>query len=366
MIKLMGVLMALGWLGSSSLVAAENKVIMQGWAEGGFSRSWQNGAAIENENQFLVDNLSWKITFPVSDKTSVFLHNAFALTGGNTAAIAVAGSGVTPIAGQGTSTYGAGFNTSAYYSAATSHIGRFYFTNLAGYIQHKCSENVTTWFGHFRMPFGMETLTERFSMPTYYFTDTFNTAHAYGWEYDLGAKMAISNLGPGTLEFAVADGRFTDRYYPASALRYMFENKVGTGSITPVASVFTGRWGSGPGDVGFSAGAASKFGKLAANVEFLYASQNLTFATDARTKAWSFYLEPTYTVDGIGDLSMKAEYSSQTVATAPAVTDINLGLGVTHSYGDGLRVRATYAHRGLKGDRTNHINDFRILVGTQW
>lgn len=318
--------------------------------EGGYGYNWGGGATDSN---FLVDHATLNMTGTISDKTSVVINNAFSVNNGAVAA-----------------TTGAR-NARNYFSGAVLAVGGFAYANQGAYLQHKCSDNVTTSIGHLRNPFGMEGLWSRYDMPTYYYSAAYTTAQGYGWNYDLGVKFTLTDILPGSWEIAVLDGQADNQAgenfsVPSAAIRWVYEMKGGDWSFSPVVSAHFGRWHGAPEDMGITAGGMFKSGGMWANLEWVMANRNLTPTGTTRAKAMSIYVEPGMDL-GMAEVSLKGEFASaDATGTGTNTTDFNVGVAVGKTYTEKYRIRALYQHTNLGGKLGAHNNDFRLLFGTKW
>lgn len=335
---------------------------MSGTFEGGYALSWTKTPASITSDQVLVDHLGLKTHVDVSDKVKIVINKGIAIRSGS------------PSQGLNNA-----FNTTAYYSpvlvATAGGVGGFLtFAVNSAYLEHRCHEKVTTWVGHFKVPFGMESMWERYDMHTYYYSGTHTVAQGYGWFYDTGAKIALNDVLPGTMELAVVDGRNSGQVYsPAAAWRWYHQLKMGDGTITPVLSVYAGKWRGEPSDLGFSGGLMWKSsGSVWANAEFMYTSNEPSPTAGTKNKYWGIFVEPGAEFGGI-NVSAKAEYNNMALGAAASTNDWNVGLALSHDYSDKLRVKLAYQHLGINGNFTplmgvaaTHINDVRILLATKW
>jgi len=327
---------------------------MGGSAEAGWQMGFTSGTPMASH--FLVDHASMWMNAEVSDKLKFVVNNAFAVTDGGGVAT------------------GRGMNTATYFSGArlTTAAGtgtQFTFANNAAYVEHKCMDGLTTAVGHFMTPFGMEGLSSRYDMSTYYYSAAANQAFTLGWMFDLGFKWTATDYVPGTLEVALIDGHRAnlggESVTPSAVARWWYEVKGGDWSFTPVVSTYLGRWRGGPKDLGITAGGMFKAGTLFANAEWVYTSQDATMNAGAKTKNWSLYLEPGMDL-GLAKLSVKWDYNSVD-AGAGSTNDMNLGAALTKDYSDKLRIRAVYMFANMsKKLAAASTHDVRLLFGTKW
>jgi hypothetical protein len=357
-------------------------VTFNGSFEGGYALDWKSQPSMHDDN-WLVDYLNVGTNVDISDATKLVFLNSFSVDTNRT--LQFRADGAVSSAGN----VGA-FNTKNYYSGATVLSGRLAISNLGAYLDQKLVDGFHVQVGHVRNIFGMESMTDRFNMPTYYFSNTYSLTtygggifnsgangsnspgtsgvNAYGWEYDTGVKLIASDPFPGTLAIAVLDGSGGNNnppLSPAVAIHYDYAFKAGDFSITPVISGYFGKWYGGPKDLGLSAGGNVKMGMFFVNAEFLSASSYQDVGLDSNQKSWSIYAEPGVDM-GMFALSVKGEFNTQSQASNSAVSDFNIGAALSHTYSNTYRIRIAYNHSGLAGNIGNHVNDLRILVGTQF
>lgn len=355
-------------LAVSSAWAAEGTtkgVQLSGDVNTGFAYTWQplGGGATNNDTQFIVDNATVKLEANLSDSTKVVFTNAISLLSAET--------------------LGAGgwFNSNNFYSQykITSGDGRFVMSNLDAYVEHKFAEGFRLSFGNMKTPYGLESMVDRWDVPTYYYSYIRYITNQYGWNYDTGLKLTFSDVIPGKIEFSIVDGRSNgaDIWSPAGVLRYSYEYKNGDFSFTPEVSTYLGKWSGGPQDVGISAGAWLKMAQYFANFEFQYTSYGVdTIAQNAQLKYWEAMLEPGIDLGGIVTVSVKGELVNQTIGAGSANTDLNVGAALTHDYNNGeFRVRLAYMHGGFlnkfiqpaaTADGQAPVNDIRLMFGTKF
>jgi hypothetical protein len=364
-------------------------VTFNGSFEGGYALDWKSTPSAHDDN-WLVDYINIGTNVDLSDSTKLVFLNSFSVGTGR--GLQFQADGLAPQSVNGavqTNNVGA-YNTRNYYSGATILANRLAISNLGAYLDQKLLDGFHVQVGHVRNIFGMESMTDRFNMPTYYFSNTYSLTtygggifnsgangsnspgtsglNAYGWEYDTGVKLIASDPFPGTLEVAVLDGSGGNNnppLSPAVTARYAYAIKTGDMSFTPVISGYFGKWYGGPKDLGLSAGVNMKMGMLFANVEFLSASSYQDVGLDSNQKSWSIYAEPGVDM-GMFALSLKGEFNTQGQASNSAVSDFNIGAAISHTYSNTYRIRIAYEHTGLAGNIGNHVNDIRLLVGTQF
>jgi hypothetical protein len=343
--------------------AADKGLSVTGDFVGGYGLSWfPSGAVVntaggkQNESQFFVDNATVKMRFGVSDKVAVYFDNVASMNG----------AGPTNAAG----TFGAGLNTVNYLSARGNLSGgaasRYALTNTGAYIEHSCTDNLKWGFGHQALPVGMEGMWDRYDMHSYYYTAARTAATALGMNYDVGLKLTLSDLIPGTLEWTLTDGRQVQTTTAlATALRWSWTWKSGDMSLMPVVSGYFGRWRGGPKDWATTVGFNWKMSSIFANLEWFYTSTNPSFATNGETKNWSLWLEPGFDF-GAAAVSFKVDMNNQKVGAAAGTTDFNVGAALSKTYADKYQVKLAYMHAGASGKLNNHGNDLRLLFGTKW
>jgi len=332
-------------VGAQAETAATKGLTFSGSAEAGYAYTWDSTPSTKN-SQWLVDSAVMNMTATLSDSTSVVISNAVS---------------VVPVT---TNALSGGINSANYFSRFQFTNNGFTLANNAAYIDHKLADGVHLWAGNFRVPFGMESTWARYDMHTYYYSMAFATAQGANWLYDVGVKLAVSDVIPGTLEVAVVDGRqngATDSS-PAQAVKYGIEIKGGDMSITPTVSAYLGRWIGGPKDLGFTVGANWKMGTIWTNVEWLYLSQD---NAGVKTKNMSIYVEPGFDF-GVANFSLKGEWYNQDPGAGTSTSDFNIGAALSHEYEGGYRIKLAYAHGGIKGDLGGHVNDIRLLLGAKF
>jgi hypothetical protein len=344
-------------LGTLSLVLAvqaqgaeEKKGLMIGGSfEGGYAHSWGEGA-IKKGSQFFIDDLNTKFNVNVSDKVKVVIdeHFAGASTGNPSTATNWNSSNQT-------------FNKMQL-GATNSPLTM---SAQAAYVEHKCSDHMTTQFGYVRTPFGMENMWSRYDNKTYYYASGFATQHAYGWDADLGIKSTFSGMG--NLEVALLEGRGNTQAtahsnMPAVAARWSTDHKAGGMNITPVISAYTGRWRGGPLDLGVSAGASMKMGTIGINAEYLYSAMSPADATNDKIKGHNVWVEPSIDL-GVINASAKVDYVNGKIGSNDSTSNWNLSAAVTRDW-DKLRIRGAFTTRNLKQGTREH--DFRVMFGTKF
>lgn len=355
-------------LGTLSLVLAvqaqgaeEKKGLMIGGSfEGGYAHSWGDNTA--KGSQFFIDDLNMKFNVNVSDKVKVVVDQHWA-------------------AASGTNPYGA-LATNNWSSSAQNFDnltlgagGALTMSTQAAYVEHKCSDHMTSQFGFVRTPFGIENMWSRYDSHSYYYSSGFSRQYVNGWDADLGYKSTFNNVG--NLEVALLEGRRNATWngtgggansfsnMPAVAARWSTSTKAGGMDITPVISGYTGRWRGGPQDLGITAGATMKMGTFGVNAEYMYGKENSNDTDAGKTTMHNVWVEPTFDL-GMVNASAKIDWVSNKTATAESVSDWNVSGALTHDW-DKLRIRAAFTTRNLKnrtdGDRQH---DFRVMFGTKF
>ncbi|MCX6101974.1 MAG: porin [Proteobacteria bacterium] len=313
--------------------------------EGGYAHGWSDTTA--KKSQFFIDDLNMKFNVNVSDKIKVVIDEHFAASQNGAALNS--------------------FNSqSANFNNLTLGSGDFQMSAQSAYVEHKCSDHMTTQFGYVRTPFGMENMWSRYDSHSYYYSTGFANQHANGFDADMGIKTTYTGMG--NLEVALLGGQKGTGSFdnmPAASARWSTDMKAGGITIMPVASTYLGRWRGGPLDVGTSAGANMKMGMFAANLEYMYGSINSNDTDAGKTKVHTVWVEPMVDL-GVVNVSAKVDYHSDKVAAADSTSDWNVSGAVTHEW-DKLRIRAAYSARNLKNTATNHnAHDFRIMFGTKF
>lgn len=329
---------------------AAKGVVFGGSFEGGYSYDWTGGSRYDSNWQ--VDYLNLNMTANVSENTKVVLNNGFAFTSKSGSA---AGFGL------GQRNY---WNRTVTVGLGTNGI---VLGNTAAYIDHKCMDGLHTWVGNFAVPFGMESMVDRFDVPTYYISGAYTAIGRYWGYQDLGVKFALTDIIPGTLEVALQEGDNVRQFGPLLALRYQYDMKSGDMAFSPTVSAVFNTWRGGPKDMGFTVGTGMKSGAFLLNAEFLYGSQAIDPTLDPKNKVLSVYAEPGFDL-GFATLTSKLEWGSFDNG-AGSNSDFNVGAAISHTYAGGYRVRLAYQHQGLSGNGSiggNHLNDIRLFVGTKF
>ena len=147
-------------LSLSNAQAAEGikGVSFSGNVEGGYSATWR-ATPSTNDSQFTLDHANMRMDATISDKTKVVVENVMAVMPQPASNIFP---GRAPL-----------FSSASYFSGATLAQGDFMFSNTAAYIDHKWTEGVHTWIGHFQNAFGMESMGSRWDLPTGYYSAAF-------------------------------------------------------------------------------------------------------------------------------------------------------------------------------------------------
>ncbi|MSP19259.1 MAG: hypothetical protein EXR74_06785 [Bdellovibrionales bacterium] len=344
-------LAALGSLGLVFVVSAQGAedkkgLMIGGSFEGGYARGWSNTSS--SKSQFFIDDLNMKFNINVSDKIKVVIDEHFAANQ----------------KGAATNSFN---SRSANFNNLTLGSGDFQMSAQSAYVEHKCSDHMTTQFGYVRTPFGMENMWARYDSHTYYYSSGFDTQHNRGLDADLGIKTTYTAFG--NLEVAVLGGQQGAAQFknnmPSASARWSTDLKAGGMTIMPVASTYLGRLNGGPLDKAGSLGANMKMGMFAANLEYMYGTIN-TIDTDAtKTKNHTVWVEPMVDL-GVVNVSAKVDYNSTKVGSADSTSDWNVSGAVTHEW-DKLRIRAAYSARNLKNTTTTpNSHDFRIMFGTKF
>lgn len=323
---------------------------MGGTFEGGISYSVTPGAT--SGTQWFVDGLHLRNHFDVSDKTKVILENALGVNGPTK--FAGGAGGASSVANESF------YFSNARLTSAAAGVGSasFVFANQAAYIQHECAKGFYTSVGHMKTPLGMENMWNRYDMHSYYFSPAYTGAQAAGWNYDLGLKLHLVDILPGSFEFMLLDGRGLMTGGPSTpgvAARYHYELKSGDWSLTPVLSVLAEKWNGGPDELAVTAGGMYKMGALWFNAEWYYGKT-------AAGKGWNITAEPGFDF-GVAEFSAKYDFVNNSTASQ---TDHMVGVALSKTYEEKYRVKATYEHGNLSGKLGAHVNDFRLLFATKW
>ncbi len=317
---------------------------MNGNIEAGVATSF--GGSSTKGFQWLVDNVEMKNGYTISDKTKVKLNHSFAANNGT--ALTATGRG------QDSRSFYSGVNVGA--------AGGLMYSIREAYIQHQCSDKVTTTVGLFRNVFGMENMWDRYDMPNYYYSRAYGVWQGNGWNYNLGVKFDL--YGVEATVFQSANSTTDARTTPGLALRYKFDVAGGDWTLTPVFSAYFGKWFGAPKDMGFSGGAMWKMGTLWTNLEFEFGQTKSIPAGAALAKDWSLIVEPGFDL-GVANLSAKWELTSNTAGAGAATSDMNVSVAISKTY-DKMRAKLLYAHNNLGGKFTGHANEVRVLFGTDW
>lgn len=339
-------LWSLGLVFVVSAQGAEDKkgLMIGGSFEGGYAHGWSD--TTPKQSQFFIDDLNMKFNVNVSDKIKVVIDEHFAANQEGTTANS--------------------FNSqNANFNNLKLSGDDFQMSAQSAYVEHKCSDHMTTQFGYVRTPFGMENMWARYDSHSYYYSSGFATAQSRGFNADMGIKTTYTGMG--NLEVALLGGRQGSGQFdnmPSVSARWSTDMKVGGITIMPVASTYLGRWRGGPLDVGTSAGANMKMGMFAANLEYMYGSQNTADTDATKTKNHTVWVEPMVDL-GVVNVSAKVDYHSDKVAAADSTSDWNVSGAVTHEW-DKLRIRAAYSNRNLQNNTAAKAHDFRIMFGTKF
>ncbi len=359
---------------SAATLAAEGmKIQVNGSAEAGLSYSFQpdDGTGATKETQMAVDDVTMNLTADVSEKTKVVVTNSFAVSAGTRRALT---------AGYPTTAFAEAFNSNNYYSAAILAAGRLAFANNGAYISHKCTDGIHAWVGHFKTPFGMESLTHRYDQHSYYYSTAYNAANAMNWNYDTGINVNFKDVFPGTLDAAIIDGRdhpataasgvaqSGNHSTPGLVVRYAYDYNAGDWTLTPVASVYASTFIGGPKNFGYTAGLMWKMGTIWANAEWVQTGYNIATGADGKAKIRSVYIEPGIDL-GMVNLSVKADFNQTKTIDTGADTSTNdweLGAALSKTFEGGYRMRILYNHANFSKKAGRAGNDIRILFGTKW
>lgn len=334
---------------SDLAVAAEPVgLTLNGHFEGGIAGSF-GGSAVRGL-QWLVDNFELQNGYAVSEKTKVTVIHGFAAN--NASALRATGRA------QDSSAYFSPASISTVPATTTTAAGGLTYTVREAYLWHRFTEKFSLTTGLFRNPFGMENFVDRYDLPTYYYSRAYGVWQGYGWNYNLGVKVDVAGFEAAL--FQALDSSGANR--PSLAFRYHVELKQKDGSLTPVLSIYTGKYFVGPKDLGFSAGLMMRKKSFFTNFEAVYGQRKSIPGGATVGQDWSVILEPGVEV-GTVTLSAKGELTSNTAASTR--NDVNLGVAVSKSF-DNMRVRALYSHTNLRGNLGSHANELRLLFGARW
>lgn len=236
------------------------------------------------------------------------------------------------------------------------------------YVSYDLTENIDAGIGYFDLPFGMEFMESRYDMHSYYYSSVIMQAASLGWMYDLGVWIKFTDVIPGTLEIALADGRQPPggRSIPTGIARWHWdiplEEKM---SVTPVVSVNLRDLPPGPDPVnnwGVTAGVKWQAGNFWANAEYLRGTQDVT---GPRTTFTSVIIEPGF-IFGDFQASLKLDLASFKTEPAATLYDQNLALVLSSEF-DNFRIRVTCMLANLsKQIAADQVTDLRLLFGTSW
>ena len=341
-------------LGTLSLVLAvqaqgaeEKKGLMIGGSfEGGYAHSWGDG--VTRGSQFFIDDLNMKFNVNVSDKVKVVVdqHWAAASTGNGTTA----------------TNWNSSNQVFDNLLLGTRNTGLNMATQAA-YVEHKCSDHMTSQFGFVRTPFGIENMWNRFDSHSYYYSTGFTNQRTNGWDADLGIKSTFTNVG--NLEVALLEGRRAGASHvnmPAAAARWSTDMKASGMNLTPTISGYTGRWRGGPLDLGIAAGTGMKMGAFGVTAEYMYQKVNASDTEASTTKTHNVWVEPSFDL-GVVNASAKVDWVNSKTGTADSTSNWNLSGALTHDW-DKLRIRGAFTTRNLKQGTREH--DFRVMFGTKF
>jgi hypothetical protein len=293
------------------------------------------------DSQWLVDQLEWNQRFDGSERVHFVFNNAVAILGPSSLT---------------------SFNNSVnYFSPLRLTSTGFILANAGAYLEMRLSDSVVFSLGHFRIPFGMEATTSRYDSMMYYYSGAFTQAQAGRWLWNLGLQAEITHVIPGNLTLSLIDGRTAaGEASPSFAAHYEFTVDRGSFSLIPSLSGYLGKLFGGVRDVGFTGGFQWLVGRFSMSTELVLVRQDLTPFGGASTQATSVYAEPSYDF-GFAELGVKGEWQS-----TGTVSDLHLGVGLTKSFSDRLRLRILFQTAGLQGNIRAGQQDLRIFFGTHW
>lgn len=254
-----------------------------------------------------------------------------------------------------------------FWGFAMVQAGNLNLANTAAYVGHQLGEGVELSAGYKLAPFGMEFLTNRFSLPSYYYSYAITYTHDMGWMRDIGIFATLTDsLIPGTFEIGVMDGRqVAGGDIPKAAARWHRAFGSDDFKITPVVSGYLG--GFPPisrvfNEGGLTLGAKWEAGNFWANAEWLMLSEP---TSTANNNVRSLVLEPGLKLGDYG-ISAKVDFASFKAGSAASLQDTNLALVFTKQW-DRFRLRATcllaHLNRKLSPDQ---VTDVRFLFGTSF
>jgi len=319
-----------------------------GHFEGGIAGSF--GGSATRGLQWLVDDFELHNGYSVSDSTKLTVIHGFAAN--NVSALRATGRA------QDSSSFfsPAAISTSA--ATATTAAGGLTYHVREAYLAHRFSPKFQLSAGLIRNVFGLENLVDRYQIATYYYSRAYSLWQSLGWNYTVGAKFELAGLE--LTFFQALDGTGANR--PSLAARYKIEIKKGDWSLTPVLSVYAGKFFKGPKDLGVSAGLLWRRQNLFFNFEGVFGQRLVLADGSLSSRDWSLILEPGAEL-GFATLSVKGELSQNRFPVG--ATDFNAGVAVAKTF-DRWRAKLLYAHNNLKGDLGVHANELRLLFGTEW
>ena len=304
-----------------------------------------------NGSQWFVDGVHLKNQFDVTEKTKVIIHNAFGINGTTNG----------PGQFNNESVYFSGATLSSTVPAGTNGTPTFSFSNLAAYVQHEATKGVTVSIGNMHSALGMEGMWDRVDMHSFYYSPVYNAINAAAWTYDLGLKLQLTDIIPGSFELQLVDGTTggnttfnrAGNSTPGVVARYWYEANLGVLTVTPILSTLLENFNGGPDDLGITAGAMVHAGAAWLNAEWFYAK----FSKGPLPKVWEITVEPGVDL-GFADVSVKYDFVND---TAKSLTDHWIGAALSKAYSEKYRIKATYQHQNISGTLGAHVNDFRLL-----
>ncbi len=293
------------------------------------------------DSQWLIDQLEWNQRFDGSERVRFVFNNSVAVQ---------------------SPTGLAGFNNSVNYFSPLRLTGtNFTLASSGAYLEARVADGVGFSLGHFRIPFGMEAVTSRYDSMTYFYSAAFTQAQAGRWLWNLGMQAEITRIIPGTLTVSLVDGRSAaGEASPALALHYEFSYDRGGYSLIPSVSGYVGKLSGGLRDVGFTGGFQWLAGRFSLASELILVRQDGVPFGGTYEQSTSVYVEPTYDF-GIAEIGLKGEWLYN-----GSFNDLNLGVALTKSFSDRLRLRVLFQTAGLRGNVRAGQQDLRIFLGTHW
>jgi hypothetical protein len=333
---------------SEPIAAPPPVLTTSGHFEAGIAGSF--GGSATPGLQWLVDNFELHHGYAISPATSVTLIHGFAAN--NVSALKATGRA------QDSASFFSPVSISTSPATATTAPGGLTYHAREAYITHRFSENFAVTMGLFRNVFGLENLIDRYQLPTYYHSRAHGLWQAMGWNYNLGVKLDIAGFEMTFFQALDSSGRNR----PSLALRYKRELTSGDWSLTPVFSIYAGKFFVGPKDIGVSAGLMAKRKNLFGNFEAVFGQRSSIPAGTLVSRDWSIVAEPGLILPAV-TLSVKGELTSNMFPIG--LTDLNLGIAVTKTF-DKFRARLLYSHINLRGSLGSHANELRLLFGAEW